>query len=284
MVLDVLPQNAMAGGIAEVEKLANVVAASVSVPDQGQCKRTAQRFGNWAVRRLAEAADQLAPPARCRVELDTRQVICRSRRIDALQLERHSTFQETMFGGSRGASFPSATLYAPKLAKFYGGAALFQWDSEGKNDGYVLLITDEDETQIVKQPVKDTHYELPAGQSKLRAGEIYYWRVQVLPATTAGDPLGIKVVSAAERQAIDKALAAAHGADAYQTGLARANVFTDHRVWFDAIGAYTELIAKYPDRAELYEQRGRIYAQVDATTKLADADVARATALTKSTH
>jgi hypothetical protein len=190
----------------------------------------------------------------------------------------------TMFGGSRGASFPSATLYAPKLAKFYGGAALFQWDSEGKNDGYVLLITDEDETQIVKQPVKDTHYELPAGQSKLRAGEIYYWRVQVLPATTAGDPLGIKVVSAAERQAIDKALAAAHGADAYQTGLARANVFTDHRVWFDAIGAYTELIAKYPDRAELYEQRGRIYAQVDATTKLADADVARATALTKSTH
>jgi hypothetical protein len=91
----------MAGGIAEVEKLANVVAASVGVPDQGQCKRTAQRFGNWAVRRLAEAADQLAPPARCRVELDTRQVICRSRRIDALQLERHSTFQETMFGGSR---------------------------------------------------------------------------------------------------------------------------------------------------------------------------------------
>jgi len=190
----------------------------------------------------------------------------------------------TMFGGSRSASFPSATLYAPKLAKFYGAAALFQWTSEGKNDGYVFLITDEDETQIIKQSVNESHYQLPAAQNKLHAGETYYWRVQVLPATTAGDSLGIKVVSAAERQAIDKALAAVHGADAYQTGLARAHIFTDHRLWFDAIGAYTELIAKYPDRAELYEQRGKIYAQVDATSKLADADAARAAALAKSAH
>jgi hypothetical protein len=190
----------------------------------------------------------------------------------------------TMFGGSRGAAFPSATLYAPQLAKFYGGAALFQWASEGKNDGYVLLITDEDETQIVKQPVKESRYRLPSEQNKLQPGETYYWRVQVLPSATAGDSLGIKVVSKTERLAIDKALAAAHGADAYQTGLARARVFTDHRLWFDAVGAYTELIEKYPDRAEAYDQRGKIYAQVEATSKLADADAARAAALVQSAH
>jgi Domain of Unknown Function (DUF928) len=190
----------------------------------------------------------------------------------------------TMFGGSRGASFPSATLYAPKLAKFYGGAALFQWASEGKNDSYVLLITDEDETQIVKQSLTEAHYKLPAAQNKLQAGETYYWRVQVLPSATAGDSLGIKVVSASERQAVDRALAAAHGADAYQIDLARARVFTDHRLWFDAIGAYTELVEKYPDRAEAYEQRGKIYAQVDTTSKLADTDMARAADLTKSAH
>lgn len=190
----------------------------------------------------------------------------------------------TMLGGSRGASFPSATLYAPKLAKFYGGAALFQWASDGKNDGYVLLITDEDETQIVKQPVKETHYLLPAEQNKLHAGQTYYWRVQVLPSTTAGDSLGIKVVSAAERQAINKALAAAQGPDAYKAGLARAKIFTDHRLWFDAIGAYTELIEKYPNRAELYDERGKIYSQVDATSKLAEADAVRAADLNKSSH
>jgi hypothetical protein len=190
----------------------------------------------------------------------------------------------TMFGGSRGASFPSATLYAPKLAKFYGGEALFQWTSEGKNDGYVLLITDEDETQIVKQAVKEARYELPAAQNKLQAGQTYYWRVQVLPSATAGDSLGIKVVSAAERRDIDKALAAAHGADAYQTDLAKAQVFTDHRLWFDAIGAYTQLIEKYPDRAAPYEQRAKIYAQADATSKLAQTDTARAAELAKAAH
>ena len=190
----------------------------------------------------------------------------------------------TMLGGSRGASFPSATLYAPKLAKFYGGDALFQWASEGKNDGFVLLITDEDETQIVKQSVTESHYKLPSGQNKLQAGETYYWRVQVLPAATAGDSLGLQVVSAVERRAIDSALAAARGTDPYKTGLARAKVFTDHRLWFDAIGAYTELIEKYPNRAELYEQRGKIYAQVDATSKLAEADTVRAADLNKGNY
>ena len=190
----------------------------------------------------------------------------------------------TMFGGSRGASFPSATLYAPKLAKFHGGDALFQWASEGKNDGFVLLITDEDETQIVKQSVTESHYKLPSDQNKLRAGETYYWRVQVLPAVAAGDSLGLQVVSAVERRAIDSALAAARGTDPYKTGLARARVFTDHRLWFDAIGAYTELVEKYPNRAELYEQRGKIYAQVDATSKLAEADAVHAADLNKSNY
>jgi hypothetical protein len=189
----------------------------------------------------------------------------------------------TMLGGSRGASFPSATLYAPKRAKFYGGAALFQWASEGKNDGYVLLITDEDETQILKQAVKESRYKLPAGQVKLHFGDTYYWRVQVLPSVTAGDSFEIKIVDAAEHQAIDKELAALHGAD-YKAGLARARIFMDHRLWFDAIGAYTEMIEKYPDHAELYTERGKIYAQVSATSKLAESDNTHAADLSKGNY
>jgi Domain of Unknown Function (DUF928) len=198
--------------------------------------------------------------------------------------DEKSKKMSTMFGGSRGATYPSATLYAPKLAKFYGGAALFQWAAQGHNDGYVLLITDEDETQLVKQSLKDPYYRFPAGGTKLEAGQTYYWRVQVLPATLGGDPLGLVVVSAAERKEIDKALAAVSASDPYQAGLARAGVYTDHRLWFDAIGAYTDLIAKYPDHEELYEQRGKIYSQVDATSNLAAADSAKAASLAKSSH
>ena len=56
-------------------------------------------------------------------------------------------------------------------------------------------------------------------------------------------------------------------------------VFTDQRLWYDAIGAYTELIAHSPDRAEAYEKRGMIYAQIAATQPLADADFSRADGL-----
>jgi Domain of Unknown Function (DUF928) len=194
--------------------------------------------------------------------------------------DEKSKKMSTMFGGSRGAAFPSATLYAPKRAKLYGSAALFQWTSEGRNDGYVLLITDEDETQIVKQAVKDPSYRLPSAV-KFEPGQTYYWRVQVLPATVGGDPQEIQVVSAAERTEIDKAIAASPAGDPYQAGLARARVYTAHGLWFDAIGTYSDLIAKYPDRAEPYDKRGKIYSLIDATSKLSAADAAKAASLAK---
>jgi hypothetical protein len=40
--------------------------------------------------------------------------------------------------------------------------------------------------------------------------------------------------------------------------------------------AYSDLIAKYPDRENLYEMRGTLYDQLPETESLADADFARA--------
>jgi hypothetical protein len=185
----------------------------------------------------------------------------------------------TMLGGSRTAAVPSATLLAPHRAKFYGTSADFLWSFSGHTEGYVLLITDEDETQIVRQPLKEPRYRFDAPLSKLQPGETYFWRVQVLPNTLASEPLEFVVVSAEERQAIDQAIAAIPPGDAYQSALARARLFTDHRLWFDALGAYNDLIAKYPTHPEPYEDRAAIYAQIPATKSLADAAAARATDL-----
>jgi hypothetical protein len=144
-----------------------------------------------------------------------------------------------------------------------------------------LLVTDEDETQLVRQPVKDSHYLSTDLAGKLQPGETYYWRVQVLPNTLASEPAEFVVVSADERKAIDKAIAAIPAGDPYQSGLARAHIFRDHRLWFDALGAYSELIAKNPGKSELYEERGAIYAQLPVTKPRADADLARAAQLSK---
>jgi Domain of Unknown Function (DUF928) len=187
----------------------------------------------------------------------------------------------TMLGASRGTAIPSATLLAPRRAKLYGATALFPWSFTGHNEGYVIVVTDEDETQIVHQQVKDSSYHLDAAKANLQPDQVYYWRVQVLPNTLASEPLEFVVVTAQERAAIDKDIAAIPAGDAYQSGLARARIFTDHRLWFDALGAYDELIAKFPSRAELYEDRGTIYAQIPVTKSLSEADFAHAAQLSK---
>ncbi len=182
----------------------------------------------------------------------------------------------TMLGGSRTAAIPSAVLLAPHRAKFYGAAATFDWSFSGHNEGYILIITDEDETQLVHQQLRETHYRLDSAAAKFAPGQTYYWRVQVLPNPLASEPSEFEVVSAEERQAIDKAVAAIPAGDPFQSGLARAKIFTDHRLWFDALGAYDDLIAKYPNHPELYDQRGAIYAQIPATKSLSESDFARA--------
>src|SRR4029077_13355371 len=108
----------------------------------------------------------------------------------------------TMLGGSRASAVPSATLLAPKRAKFYGASPLFSWTFTGHNEGYVLIITDEDEAQLEKRQTKDAHLLLDASKAKFQPGETYYWRVQVLPNTLASDPLEFVVVTAAEKAAI----------------------------------------------------------------------------------
>jgi Domain of Unknown Function (DUF928) len=187
----------------------------------------------------------------------------------------------TVLGGSRSAAAPSAILLAPHRAKLYGSSALFSWSFAGHNEGYVVIITDEDEAQLVHQQVKEPRYRLDSAKAKLQPGETYYWRVQVLPNTLASDPLEFVVISPQERQEIEKAIVAIPLGDSFDSALARARVLVDHRLWFDALGAYDDLIAKYPNRAELYDDRATIYTQIPATKALADADRAHAAELAK---
>ena len=182
----------------------------------------------------------------------------------------------SMLGGSRTAAVPSAILLAPKRAKFYGAAATFDWSFSGHNEGYILIITDEDETQLVHQQLKETHYRLDSPATKFQPGQTYYWRVQVLPNPLASEPLEFEVVSAEESQTITKAIAAIPTTDPYRSAFAKAQIFRDHRLWFDALGAYDDLIAKYPDHSELYDQRGGIYAEIPVTKALSESDFARA--------
>ncbi len=85
----------------------------------------------------------------------------------------------------------------------------------------------------------------------------------------------IVIAGGPQREQIEAALAAIT-----QTGdagdRARARVYFDKRVWYDAAQAYSILIAAHPGDPELRQMRGTLYNSVPATEKLAEADFAMA--------
>jgi len=145
----------------------------------------------------------------------------------------------------------------------------------------VVLVTDESQQEIQKGETAKSTWSYPADAPRLEPGRTYFWTVQAASGMFAepSPPAGFLVMSGAPRQDVDRALAAIASADPYEQGRARAKVFTDRRLWYDAVLAYSDLIARFPDRPELYEERGTIYAQLEATQALADEDFARAEGL-----
>ncbi len=133
--------------------------------------------------------------------------------------------------------------------------------------------------EVFRGDASGTSYLYPANAPALEPRKTYFWTVEVSSAilgTVASAPVGFLVVSPGQREEIEKALAGIGSSDPYQAALERARVFTDYRLWYDALGAYTDLIGHYPERAELYDQRGTIYAQLSVTQKLAEQDFASA--------
>jgi hypothetical protein len=195
-------------------------------------------------------------------------------------LDQGKVKKESMVvGATRG--FAPPVLLAPRLGRVYGDRPRFEWTDESQPAGFVVAVTDESQQEILRAETAQSPWSYPADAPRLEAGRTYFWTVQASSGlfATPSDPAGLLVMAGAQREEIDRALAAIAAADPYETARARAKVFTDHRLWYDAVAAYSDLIARFPDRPEAYEQRAMIYAQLDATQSRADEDFARAEAL-----
>ena len=187
--------------------------------------------------------------------------------------------QRAMLGATRGGASRLPLLLAPDLAKFYGSSPLFAWLYPGRTEGFEIVLRDDDDNDTLSQQVSTAEFRLKDAVSRFQPGKTYYWSVRPVPSlmeSKFSQAAGFVVVADSERQQIEKELAAISQADTYAAGTARARVLMNHRLWYDAIGAYGDLIRQFPDRAELYEERGTIYAQIEVTKAQADADFARA--------
>ena len=192
--------------------------------------------------------------------------------LDAAQLGD----KPTVAGATRVLGAKPPVILAPRLAKIHGTRPVFAWRHEGARFAFVLW--DEDGAELHAAEVPGTSYAWPAGAPRLVDGRTYLWSVKLAePAAAPAATAGALVVTPEERKRIDAALAAAE-ADPYRGGLARAQVLVAERVWYDALGVYSDLIAAFPDRPEAYEGRATLLAQIPALAADADADFARADA------
>jgi hypothetical protein len=192
---------------------------------------------------------------------------------------------ETMVVGAT-RTLPHPLALAPQLGKMYGTSPTFAWSYGSEAGKFVFVLLDEAQQEFYRTEVAGTQLRYPKDAPALVPGKTYFWIVQValgVLGSVQSAPAGFLVVSSSQREELEKVLAQIPPGDSYALALGRAHVFTRNRLWYDAVAAYSDLIARFPDRAELYEQRGMIYAQLESTRPLADQDFARADSLTAAT-
>jgi hypothetical protein len=196
--------------------------------------------------------------------------------LDAAKLQD----KPVVAGATRGLGGPRPpVILAPHLAKLHGASPLFAWRHNGERFAFVL--SDELGQDVHSAEVTGHSYAWPASAPRLADGKTYLWSVRPLSgsATSLASMAAVVVVTPAEREEIDKSTVGTKAPDPYREGLTRAQVLVDKRVWYDALGAYSDLIARFPDRPEAYERRANLFAQLAVTQEQAEEDFARADAL-----
>jgi hypothetical protein len=194
-------------------------------------------------------------------------------------LDKDALKKQTMAAGaSRGEGAVPVAL-APHLGKVYDTAPEFCWNDTGGGGSYVLTVWDDAQHVVFRTEVKGYRFRYPASAPKLEPGKTYFWTVETPPSMSGNQqstPVGFEVVAGEQRTEVEQKLASIKDSDAYAADLAKARIYTDARLWYDAVGAYTRLMQKYPARAELYDARGTLFAQLPVTQGDADADFAQA--------
>jgi len=182
-----------------------------------------------------------------------------------------------MGAGSRGGERSNVVLYAPNLGLTYSLQPLFQWKPEGSGK-VTFQLFDADDNEVFESDVTgQSSFAYPQEAPPLKPGETYRWTVQgkALGMSEPPPSAHVKVVAGADRQQLDQQLKKISGQGKEQREQ-RAQLFADNRLWYDAVGEYSQLIAEYPNDGKLYQERAAIYSSVPQTKDLAAQDTAKA--------
>jgi hypothetical protein len=183
-----------------------------------------------------------------------------------------------MGAGSRGGG-AGAELYAPSLGVTFSTQPVFYWQPKGTGTTSFRLYDDGDNELYETDVTGKTSLIYPADAPELKPGTTYRWSVETkgVGALDPPSPTRFKVVAGGDRQKIQEELAGIRG-NGKSDRVKRAEIFADNGLWYDAVAAYTQLIADYPNDADLYQERAEIYNAVSRTKELGAEDMAHAKA------
>jgi hypothetical protein len=199
-----------------------------------------------------QPAPKPAPPVRVRAKLD------------GFDLSAKAGKSANQVGGA-SRDLGSPKLYAPNLGKAYSLRPVFSWSTaEGAEKVTFRLMAPNGEVQYEASLTANT-LAYPPDAPALVPGSTYRWTV--IPENDmlggAPSPVAFTIVGGTERAAIDGELKSAASPQA---------VFVNHRVWYDAIAAYTAALQQTPDDPAALQGRATLYDQLEVTQPLADSD------------
>jgi Domain of Unknown Function (DUF928) len=205
------------------------------------------------------------PLKRVRVEL-------KGFELDKTQAAAASSTQ--IGGGSRGIG-GTTTLLAPRIGRTFTAHPTFRWSHSTQAQNFIFQLYDEAGAVLFKARVDGLEYHYPENAPELRPGAMYRWNVRPEVALWGDSSETFRFVRVTENEIKEIADALQPvGTDSKEQLEQRARILADHRVWFDALAAYNDLITKNPDDPELHEKRGAIYDQLPGTRALGEEDFA----------
>ena len=175
-------------------------------------------------------------------------------------------------GGSRGIG-GTTTLLAPRIGRTFTAHPTFHWSHSTQAHNFIFQLCDESGAVLYKAHVDGLEYRYPETAPELRPGVMYRWNVRPEVGLLGGSSETFRFVRVTESE-IKEITDALQLVPSQEHQEQRAQILADHRVWFDAVAAYTDLITKNPEDPELHEKRGTIYDQLPGTRALGEEDFA----------
>jgi hypothetical protein len=193
--------------------------------------------------------------------------------LSGFELDKSGPSSSTQIGGATRGNSIEPVLLAPRMAKAYNLRPLFCWQQSNKASSFTFRLMGHDGSQMFTASVTGRSYRYPQDAPALAPGETYSWTIEPELALlgAAAAPARFSIVGGREREQIQTEIAAVG-----ENPEKAAEVYTNHRLWYDSVEVYTSLIETHPMNATLYERRAEIYEQIPVTESLARADLKKA--------